>query len=658
MMVNVMDMLQILIILSVFLPLLSGVFVGVFPSSDRFIGQFSVFSLGLSFLCAFVGCFLFAMQPEKVIDLAGYQWIDLNGFSCNFGLWIDGLSLSMLLMVSFVSFLIHIYSVAYMQDEIGFGRFFSLISLFTFAMYYLVMTNNLVGLFFGWESVSVFSYFLIGFYYYKDSASRANLKAFLINRFGDLGFCLGTCLLIYLLGEVQYHHLLPKFSLLSGQVISFGTFSLDAPMLVGILFFIGVMSKSAQMPLHIWLPDSMEGPTPVSALIHAATMVTSGVYLLCRFYGMVDQSFDVQNFIAFIGASGALWLGLLALCEYDIKRIIAYSTLSQLGYMVVAVGVGAYQVAMFHLITHAFFKSLLFMAAGSVILALHHEQDIRKMGGLWQFMPVTALCFFIGALALSGMPPFAGFYSKDLILSAVAYQSPNLVLGSYIYLACLLGFLVTPLYIFRLFWTVFFNRSRHGKSIIYESKFSIIFVLCVLALMSCCSGFFGLDFFVGNLNTVFYHFDSSSLPVQNMSAYLIHIVDEGLFRHALGSLGLYLSVFGVVLSWFLFVKYRFFVAKWSSSWSFLVYVLVNKYGFDWVNDRIIVPLFIWISRGFDVYGEQFLIDDTFEYRVACNINRASFKLSRIQTGLLNRYFVVMVVFLIAIIGINFFIVGY
>ena len=649
----VMDALKVLITIGFFLPLFSGVFVGLFAPTERFSAKVSVFSLAFSFLCTLCGCFLFFMQPERAIDLNGFTWLNLAGFSCDFGLWIDGLSLSMLLMVSFISFLIHVYSVSYMKDDVGFCRFFSLISLFTFAMYYLVMTNNLIGLFFGWEGVSLFSYFLIGYYYHKDSAARANLKAFLINRFGDLGFCLGLCLLIYLLGSVKYQSVLSNIGSLQGQVIFLGTVTLKAPLLIGFLFFMAVMSKSAQMPLHIWLPDSMEGPTPVSALIHAATMVTSGVYLLCRFYVMIDQSFEVQNFIAFIGASGAFWLGLLALFEYDIKRIIAYSTLSQLGYMVVAVGVGAYQVAMFHLILHAFFKALLFMAAGSVIMALHHEQDIRKMGGIWRFMPITAFCFFIGALSLSGIPPFAGFYSKDLILSAVWYQSENFIFGSYIYLTCLLGFLVTPMYIFRLFWTVFFNRPRYNQAEVFESNFSVTSVLVILAVMSFFSGFLFLDHFVGNGKAVFYHFEGTSNFAQGISMYLSHIIKEGVFFHALTSLGLYFAIFSTLMSWFLFVRYRMLLDRYASSWTYVSTIFYNKYGFDWVNDRLVVPFVILFSRQLDAYGEKFLIDKTFTSRLARNISMASSQLSRIQISKLNQYFFVMVIFMVLIIGANF-----
>lgn len=650
-----MEMLHGSVIAGVMLPLFSGLvsLSGLF--SERLTGRFSQCCLALAFLMTLWGCYLFSLQSSDFIEILGYTWLSLDVVRCDFGFWVDGLSLSMLLMVTFVSFLIHVYSVDYMRDDPGFCRFMGLISLFTFSMSYLVMANNIVGLFFGWEGVSLFSYFLIGYYYFKDSAARANVKAFLINRFGDLGFFLGLALLIYCLDSTQYVDLFPQLSSLGQQELVAGTFSIRVVNAVGLLLFLGVMSKSAQIPLYIWLPDSMEGPTPVSALIHAATMVTSGIYLLCRFYMLVDQSLLLQNFMALIGASGAFGLGLLALVENDIKRIIAYSTLSQLGYMVVAVGVGAYSAAIFHLISHAFFKALLFLAAGSVILALHHEQDIRKMGGLYRFMPVTTLCFLIGALCLSGIPPLAGFYSKDLIVAAVLNQYPYLYAGGLIYVFCLLGFIVTPLYIFRLFLMVFCNQATHGHEHVFESRASTLLVLLVLALMSILFGFAGVSFFVGNgQGPTFYDFQVNSSLGQSMLTGLQAMVAEGVFTHAVHHTPLYLSVAGVVLSWFIYGRYRYAARQWYGCVSWFMEVLSSQYGLDWVNNQLVCPASLWLSRCLNRYGEKLLIDDTVEYRLARRLNRWSFKASRSQGSVLSGYFKVMIACLVVMVGVSAF----
>ena len=629
------------VLLSLLLPLFSGVSSGLFCQREITAVRISVGVMLLSTLAALVSLVLFYLGNAAFHDVFLFSWITIGDFSCDMGLWIDGLSVVMLFMVSLISVLVHWYSIAYMQDDSGFIRFFSLISLFTFAMMQLVMTNNLLGLFFGWEGVSLFSYLLIGFHFAKDSASAANLKAFLMNRFGDMAFCLGIALLIVSVGSPQYRELFSRMpDLLPETLLIPGLGVVSTVFLTGLLLFIGAMTKSAQMPLHMWLPDSMEGPTPVSALIHAATMVTAGVFLLCRFADLIVLSPILMNCIAFVGASGALWLGILALFEFDIKRIIAYSTLSQLGYMTLAVGVGAFNLAIFHLLLHAIYKALLFLAAGSVIHALAHQQDIRQMGGLWSKMPITAICFLLGALSLSGIPPFSGFYSKDLILFAAAKQAVSYQAGWYIYGCALLGFLITPLYIFRVFWVVFLGRPRYvTRSPVYESPMQIVGPLMILGVLCLLSGYVLLPFFAGA--SPFFQFPLLSPALQPLQQKVIDVVAHGLFLHAIFGLGLYFALLGIIVSWL-----RYSTPHYASQWMtthvwWLSWPFVNRYGFDWCLENIIVPFFRVSASACSQYGEQVMIDQTIESRVAGRIQVISHWFSRIQTSYLNRYFAVM-----------------
>ena len=360
----------------------------------------------------------------------------------------------MMIVVNFVSLMVHIYTIGYMHKDPGYHRFFCYISLFTFAMLSLVMSNNFLQLFFGWEAVGVMSYLLIGFWYTKESAIKANFKAFIINRIGDMFLILGIALLFSIFGTLDYEHIFNNAeSITSNTVKLSSSFEISSLTLACLLLFGGAMGKSAQMPLHVWLPDSMEGPTPISALIHAATMVTAGVFMLARMSPLFELSTSALSFVLIIGSITAISTGLLGLVQYDIKRVIAYSTLSQLGYMVVAAGVSAYSASLFHLMTHAFFKALLFLAAGSVIVALHHEQDIRKMGGLKSKLPITYITSLIGSLALIGFPGFSGFFSKDALIEAVSHSS--VYASEFAYYCVLIGVLITSLYTFRLFFLVF-----------------------------------------------------------------------------------------------------------------------------------------------------------------------------------------------------------
>ncbi len=390
-----------------------------------------------------------------------YTWLASGPLEFSIGFLIDPLTATMMLVVTFVSLMVHVYTIGYMADDPGYTRFFSYISLFTFSMLMLVMSNNFVQLFFGWEAVGLVSYLLIGFWYTRPTAIYANLKAFLANRVGDFGFVLGIGLILAHFGTLDYAPVFAKAATLTGTTLNlWGSAQWSLLTVICICLFIGAMGKSAQVPLHVWLPDSMEGPTPISALIHAATMVTAGIFMVARMSPLFELSDTALSFVTIVGATTALFMAFLGIVQNDIKRVVAYSTLSQLGYMTVALGVSAYSAAIFHLMTHAFFKALLFLGAGSVIIALHHEQDLRRMGGLRKYMPVTYWTAVVGSLALAGIPPFAGFFSKDAIIEAVHFSTiPG---HGYAYFAVMAGVFVTAFYSFRMLFLAFHGKERFG----------------------------------------------------------------------------------------------------------------------------------------------------------------------------------------------------
>ena len=421
-----------------------------------------------------------------------FTWGVSGGIPMEIGFLIDSLSAMMMVVVTFVSLMVHIYTIGYMRDDPGYQRFFSYIALFTFAMLMLVMSNNFLQLFFGWEAVGMVSYLLIGFWYTRETATFANLKAFLVNRVGDFGFLLGIAAIYYHFGSLDYaavFAIAPQHAATTVQIFPGVNWMLMT--VICILLFIGAMGKSAQVPLHVWLPDSMEGPTPISALIHAATMVTAGIFMVARMSPLYELSETALSVILVIGAITALFMGFLGIVQNDIKRVVAYSTLSQLGYMTVALGASAYAAGMFHLMTHAFFKALLFLAAGSVIIAMHHEQDLRKMGGLKKYMPFTFVTAWIGTLALTGIPPFAGFFSKDSIIEAVRVsQIPG---AGFAYFAVLAGVFVTALYSFRLMFLAFYGAPRmdeHTRKHLHESPAVVVIPLILLAIPSLLAGGF------------------------------------------------------------------------------------------------------------------------------------------------------------------------
>ncbi len=452
------------LLLVVLLPLLGAVLAGLFGRRIGRVGAHSVTILGVASSFA-LSCWVLwqLLQGAAPFNENLYTWFQVGDLSAHVGFMVDKLAAMMMVVVTFVSLLVHVYTIGYMAEDDGYQRFFSYISLFTFSMLMLVMSNNFLQLFFGWEAVGLVSYLLIGFWYKKPSAIFANLKAFLVNRVGDFGFLLGIAGVLYWIGTLDYATAFANAPTIRDATVSiFAGHEWSVPTIICISLFIGAMGKSAQVPLHVWLPDSMEGPTPISALIHAATMVTAGSFMVARMSPLFELSPAALNFILFIGATTAFWTGLIGMVQNDIKRVVAYSTLSQLGYMTVALGLSAYSAAVFHLMTHAFFKALLFLAAGSVIIGMHHEQDMRKMGGLRKYMPITFITSLIGTLALVGTPFFSGFYSKDTIIEAAQHHASEHAdwVAQYANFAVLLGAFVTSFYSFRLLYMTFFGEER------------------------------------------------------------------------------------------------------------------------------------------------------------------------------------------------------
>jgi len=526
------------------------------------------------------------LQGAEVFNENIYTWMQVGGLNMSVGFLVDNLTSVMLLVVSFVSLMVHIYTIGYMQEDEGYTKFFSYISLFTFAMFMLVISNNFMQLFFGWEAVGLVSYLLIGFWHHKESAVEASLKAFLVNRVGDFGFLLGIAVLLMFFGTLDYVETFTLANQVNGQTI-FGDISVIT--VICLLLFIGAMGKSAQVPLHVWLPGSMEGPTPISALIHAATMVTAGIFMVSRMSPIFELSDVALTVMMVIGAITAISMGLLGIVQNDIKRVVAYSTLSQLGYMTVALGVSAYSVAIFHLMTHAFFKALLFLAAGSVIVALHHEQDIRNMGALRKKMPITYITALIGTLALIGFPGFAGFYSKDMIIEAVHFS--NLPFADWVYYAVVFGVFITAFYSLRMFFMVFHGESRleqHKEEHVHETALSITVPLIVLAIPSVIIGYLTIEpmLFTGWLENSIYidasaHGSVAALKEHFHSAF-------GLMLHAIATVPFWMMVGGSLAAW-VFTLYRTdWAKKIQERFHRTNYVLKSLYGFDRLNDIVFV----------------------------------------------------------------------
>jgi len=674
-------------------PLLASIVAGLFRNVVGRTGAHAVTIAGVALSCALSCWVLWQLvgQGAPPFNQNLYTWFEVAGYQAHVGFMVDKLTAMMMVVVTFVSLLVHVYTIGYMADDPGYQRFFSYISLFTFSMLMLVMSNNFLQLFFGWEAVGLVSYLLIGFWFKRPSAIFANLKAFLVNRVGDFGFILGIAAVLYWFGTLDYATVFANAPTIAGQTVPvFSGHDWSVATLICICLFIGAMGKSAQVPLHVWLPDSMEGPTPISALIHAATMVTAGIFMVARMSPLFELSPVALNFVLFIGATTAFWTGLIGIVQNDIKRVVAYSTLSQLGYMTVALGVSAYSAAVYHLMTHAFFKALLFLGAGSVIIAMHHEQDMRRMGGLRKYMPVTFWTMLLGTLALVGTPFFSGFYSKDTIIEAAAehaHEAGNWV-ATYGYWAVLLGAFVTAFYSFRLLYLTFFGGERfrdahaghghdgahaheahddqahgHGAHEPHESPWVVTLPLVLLAIPSVAIGFltagpmlFGTDV-MGHAERL--PFFLGAIDVAGARDVLARIAEEAwhgpvaFALHGFTAPTFWLALAGFLLATLLYWWKPGLHHKARRAFAWPVRVLENKYGFD----------DLWI-RGFAGGGlaagrasrqaDEKLIDGVFVNGSARVVDLAAALLRKSQSGYLYHYAFAMILGLIALLGVLIF----
>jgi NADH-quinone oxidoreductase subunit L len=677
------------------LPLIGAILAGLF---GRVIGRagahtVTIAAVAVSFvLSAYV---LKQLYLDGVPNFDGpvYTWLLSEGVRFDVGFLIDRLSVLMMVVVTFVSLCVHVYTIGYMADDPGYQRFFSYICLFTFSMLMLVMSNNFMQLFFGWEAVGVVSYLLIGFWYIRPTAIFANFKAFLVNRVGDFGFVLGIAGVFYYTNSLSYADAFAAAPKIAQAVLPLtSNTSVTAITLICICLFIGAMGKSAQVPLHVWLPDSMEGPTPISALIHAATMVTAGIFMVSRMSPLFEQSEAALSFVLVIGATTAFFMGLLGIVNNDIKRVIAYSTLSQLGYMVTALGVSAYSAGMFHLMTHAFFKALLFLAAGSVIIGMHHEQDMRKMGGLAKYMPITAVTSWIGSLALIGTPFFAGFYSKDSIIEAVGES--HRWGATYAYWCVMGGVFVTALYSFRLIFMTFHGPERfrqvgeaahagagsaahgsgaahgshahddhghkddhghddhghgHGPVEPHESPLVVTIPLIALAIPSVVIGALtvGPILFGGYFGDAIRVLEKNDVLAEIGKGFESPTV---MALHGFTGAPFWLALAGVVSAW-LFFLYR---PQWADAWARALApirtLLLNKYYFDWFNEKVIAALARGLGFTLWKAGDQVLIDGVLVNGSAATVSWFGSMVRRVQNGYLYSYAFWMVIGLAVMLG--------
>ncbi len=656
-------------------PLAGAVLAGFFGKAIGRRGAHVVTILGV--LVAFI---LSALTLRDVVvdgarfNQTVYEWMVLGGLKMEVGFMIDGLSAMMMCVVTFVSLMVHVYTIGYMEEDPGYQRFFSYISLFTFSMLMLVMSNNLLQLFFGWEAVGLVSYLLIGFWYTKPTAIFANMKAFLVNRVGDFGFILGIGLIVAFAGTLNYTEVFAKRTELVGIILPGTDWLLITA--ICICLFIGAMGKSAQFPLHVWLPDSMEGPTPISALIHAATMVTAGIFMVARMSPLFELSDTALSFVLVIGSITALFMGFLGIIQNDIKRVVAYSTLSQLGYMTVALGVSAYSVAVFHLMTHAFFKALLFLGAGSVIIGMHHDQDIRNMGGLRKYMRITWITSLLGSLALIGTPLFSGFYSKDSIIEAV--HESHLAGSGFAYFAVVAGVFVTAFYSFRMYFLVFHGKERfHDKPFPgehdlhddahdhkahaehdtghgvhgdrhdhahtpHESPWVVTVPLVLLAIPSVVIGFLTIGpMLYGDFLTDAITVDATKHPAMAEMAEAFHGAGA-MALHGLQTAPFWLALAGVVIAYVFYVLKPAIPAAFARALSPLIRVLENKYYLDWFNEHVLAAGARLLGRGLWKGGDAAVIDGLLVNGSARTVGGVASLTRLLQTGHLYWYALVMI----------------
>ena len=653
-------------------PLLGAILAGLFGKQLGRGGAHWVAILGVatSFLLSLLVFNHHILNDAPDYNQTVYTWAITDGIRFEIGFLIDSLTVLMLLVVTFVSLMVHIYTIGYMHDDPGYQRFFSYIALFTFSMLMLVMSNNFLQLFFGWEAVGLVSYLLIGFWYKKPTAIFANMKAFLVNRVGDFGFLLGIAAVLMYFNSLDYWDVFeaaPAMTDINIQVLPGVDWSLMS--VICILLFIGAMGKSAQVPLHVWLPDSMEGPTPISALIHAATMVTAGIFMVARMSPLFELSETALSFVMVIGAITALFMGFLGLVQNDIKRVVAYSTLSQLGYMTVALGASAYAAGIFHLMTHAFFKALLFLGAGSVIIAMHHEQDIRKMGGLKKYMPITYWTALIGSLALIGFPGFSGFFSKDAIIEAV--HASTIAGSSFAYFAVLTGVFITALYSFRMFFLVFHGKERfeihaahkhddagndehgdehghgHGGPP-HETPAVVTVPLILLAIPSVLAGYaigpllFG-DYFQDVIKVLPEH------DVLGQIGAHYHGV-LGFIQHGVLAPPFFLAMGGLITAWYVYLKNPSLADMARKRASFLYQVLVNKYYADDFNQAVFAGGTRSIGRVLWRIGDEVIIDGLIVNGSARVVGWFSGVARQMQTGYLYHYAFAMILGLLGMLS--------
>jgi len=641
-------------------PLVGAIAAGLFGKAIGRKGAHWITCIGVAISLVISIQTLFAVLDGARFNATVYEWMTVGTLKMEIGFLVDGLTAMMMCVVTFVSLMVHIYTIGYMEEDPGYQRFFSYISLFTFSMLMLVMSNNFLQLFFGWEAVGLVSYLLIGFWYTKPTAIFANLKAFLVNRVGDFGFILGIGLIVAFGNTLNYGEAFAKGPELAKLAFPLPLFGGEWMLITVtcICLFIGAMGKSAQFPLHVWLPDSMEGPTPISALIHAATMVTAGIFMVARMSPLFELSDTALSFVMVIGAITALFMGFLGIIQNDIKRVVAYSTLSQLGYMTVALGASAYSVAVFHLMTHAFFKALLFLGAGSVIIGMHHDQDIRNMGGLRKYMPITWITSLLGSLALIGTPLFAGFYSKDSIIEAV--HESHLWGSGFAYFAVAAGVFVTAFYSFRMYFLVFHGEERfrhkpfpgehdhadeHGHvhvHVPHESPWVVTFPLIALAIPSVIIGYLTIA------PMLFGDFFKGAIAVNGEAHHAMEKLAEefhgagAMAVHALSSLPFWLALAGVVVAYVFYMLKPEVPAAIRARFSFVYELLDNKYYFDWFNENVLARLARLTGTGLWKGGDEGLIDGVLINGSASAVGGIAAIGKRLQTGHLYWYALVMI----------------
>ena len=644
---------QAIILTIVLAPLFGAVVAGLWRNQVGRSGAHwvTIIGVGISCVLSLYVLKLYVVDAQPIYNEGVYTWMVSDGLRFEIGFLIDNLTAMMMAVVTFVSLMVHIYTVGYMHDEEGYERFFSYIALFTFSMLMLVSANNFLQLFFGWEAVGLVSYLLIGFYFKKESAIFANMKAFLVNRVGDFGFILGISAIAMYFNSLDYVEVFTKAdSLANTQIQIWGDTSWSLMTVICVLLFIGAMGKSAQMPLHIWLPDSMEGPTPISALIHAATMVTAGIFMVSRMSPLFELSETALSFVLIVGATTAFFTGLIGIVQNDIKRVVAYSTLSQLGYMIAALGASAYAAGLFHLMTHAFFKALLFLAAGSVIIGMHHDQDIRNMGGIRKYMKVTWITSLVGTLALIGFPFFSGFFSKDAIIEAVGHADR---FGShYAHWLLVAGVFVTALYSFRMYFIVFHGkgpRDEHAKAHIHESPWVITVPLVLLAIPSIFIGWYTIgpmlfgDFFKGVLYVA---------PQNDVLAQLGEHFHGPLefVKHGVQGLPFILAMSGLLVAFVLFLLKPKWAFDLRVRFDWLYTMLDKKYWMDEISQTLFAKGSVLLGKVLWKGGDQFLIDGVAVNGSAHSVGALAGVMRRLQNGLINTYAIAMILGLLGLVG--------